>query len=210
MRRSMSALVVGAGLAFGTGAGAGEVRLGVWAGPNLATLQIEDAPEDAREKRTAAAFGSVLAFRFAAGWSLELRPSHVGRGAKIRIAGSQSVIQGTYVEFPLLITRELGAGRVRPYLLAGVALARRSSAKAVSGTHEQDISDDFEGSDASLRAGAGMRFRSVAAQPFLEVEYTHGFKDLNARGGGLGSAVGAIRNRGLQLRGGISFGIGKH
>jgi hypothetical protein len=110
----------------------------------------------------------------------------------------------------LLITRELGAGRVRPYLLAGGALGRRSSAKAVSGTQEQDISDDFAGSDASLRAGAGVRLRSVAAQPFLEVEYTHGFKDLNTRGGGLGSAVGAIRNRGLQLRGGISFGISKH
>lgn len=209
MRRTVWALLA-AGLAITGGAAAAEVRGGIWGGANLARLEIEDLPENEHEGRTAPAFGASLAWRPGDAWSLELRPSYVGRGAKVLIAGSHGVIEATLIELPLLITRDLGGGRVRPYLLAGVAVGWVRSATAVLGSTEQDISDDFGDTDTSLRAGAGARLRHVSGQPFLELEYTHGFTDLNTRSDGLGSGVGAIRNRGVQIRGGISFGLTKH
>jgi hypothetical protein len=204
MRRTLWA-VVAAGILMTAGSVAAEVRLGLSAGLNVASLEIEGRPGDEIETRTVPAFGASLAWRPGA-WSLELRPAYVGRGAKVLIGGSQVAIEATLVEFPLLVTRDLGQARVRPYLLAGAALASLTSAKAVLGSIEEDIEDDFGKTDASLRAGAGVRLAGVPAQPFLEVEYTHGLTDVN-EGAGIGAEVGAIRNRGLQIRGGLSFGL---
>ncbi len=132
----------------------------------------------------------------------------MGRGAKVLIGGSQAVIEAELIELPLLATRDLARGRARPYLLAGAAIGWLTSAKAVLGSVEEDILDDFEGTDASVRLGAGVRLASVSGQPFVEVEYTHGLSDAN-RGEGLGAGVGAIRNRGVQFRGGFTFGLTK-
>lgn len=207
MKRAWVGLVL-AGL-IADGAQAGELRLGAWLGPNVASLDIEGVPEAERESRTDLAAGGVLGWRWNSGWSLQLRPSYAGRGARVQIEGAQADISAGYFELPLLVTRELGSGRARPYLLAGAAFAQRTSAKAKFGATEIDIDDDFESSDASLRFGAGLRGNRDGAEPFVEVEYTHGLKDLNTAGAGLGSEVGAIRNRGFQIRAGVSFGLGE-
>lgn len=205
MKRAV--LLLSVGLLATPERAAAEVRAGAWAGPNIASLDIEHVSEADRESRTALAVGAVVAWRPGPAWSLELRPSYVGRGSKVRIQGASASIEAWLWEFPLLLTRDLGAGRVRPYLLAGGALGHLSSAKAVFGASEQDILDDFERTDLSLRAGAGARLFAVAGQPFVEVEYTHGLSDANSNGQGLGQDVGAIRNRGIQIRGGFSFGL---
>jgi hypothetical protein len=207
MRRVALAWLVGAGLAGATTAWA-EARAGAWAGVNFATLEIEDLAAGDRQSRTTAGVGALLAWRFADVWSLELRPGYVGRGAEVRIAGRPVAIEAALVEVPLVATRDLGRGTLRPYLLAGFAMGFQSSAEVVLGSTRQDISGDFQDTDASLRAGGGLRLSRVAGQPFVEVEYTHGLTDVNASRSGLGSDVGAIRNRGVQVRGGISFGIG--
>lgn len=206
MKRTVRALAA-AGMAAIAGAATAEVRLGFSAGLNLASLEIENLPDDEHEGRTAPALGAALSWRPSEAWSLELRPSYVGRGAEVLIAGTQVDVEATLFEFPLLVTRDLGSARVRPYLLAGAALGFLSSAKAVVGTVEEDVEDDFASTDASLRIGAGARLANVSGQPFVEVEYTHGLTDLNEQRGGLGADVGAIRNRGVQIRGGVSFGL---
>jgi hypothetical protein len=206
MKRAVRALVA-AGMTVTAGTVGAEVRLGVSGGLNVASLEIEDLSDDERDSRTAAAIGAVLAWRPGEAWSVELRPAYVARGAKVLIQGSQVAIEAALFELPLLVTRDLGKGRVRPYLLAGAALAHLTSAKAVLGSVEEDILDDFERTDASLRAGAGLRMANVSGQPFVEVEYTHGLTDLNAENAGLGAGVGAIQDRGVQIRGGFSFGL---
>lgn len=208
MRPGVLAALAGASLAVATGVSASEVRLGAWGGPNLARLEIEDLADSDHEGRTALAMGALLSWRPARAWSLELRPAYVGRGAKVRIAGGQATIEASLIEVPLLVTRDLGGGRVRPYILAGAAIGRSVSAKAVFASREQDISDDFEKTDVSLRAGAGMSLRDMSGQPFFEIEYTHGMTDVNSRSRGLGAGVGSIHNRGIQIRLGVSFGLG--
>jgi hypothetical protein len=211
MRRlALLTTAVVAGLASAGPADAGEFRGGLWAGANIASLEIEGEPESERDSRTAGAFGGVIAWRPGESWSLELRPAYVGSGAKVLVEGNQVEIRASYFELPLLVTRDLGSGRARPYLMAGFALGFRSSAEAVFGGQEQDIADDFAGTDTSLRLGAGLRLAKVAGQPFLEVEYARGFKDLNAQQTGLGADTGAIRNRGVQIRAGFSFGFGNN
>ncbi len=205
MRRSVSRVLVGVAAAVAVDAGAAELRLGAWGAVNFSSLEIERLQPEP-DGRTAAAFGVAFAWRPNPAWSLELRPSHVGRGARVLVAGSPVDIEATVLELPLLVTRDLGHGRLRPYLLGGAALGHVSTATARFGSTEQDIVDDFERTDASLRAGVGLGWRASSVQPFLEVEYTHGLSDLNG-GTGLGSAVGAIRNRGVQVRGGVSFGL---
>jgi Outer membrane protein beta-barrel domain len=208
MRRRAWVLMAATSVTMAGAARAAELRAGVWGGANVASLEIEGAPRDERESRTAAAFGALFAWRPAEAWSLELRPAYVGRGAMVDVEGARADIRSNFVELPLLVTRDLGGSRVRPYLLAGAALGHRTSAKAVFGSDEQDISDDFARTDVSLRAGAGLRARLSHAQPFLAVEYMHGLKDLNPQRAGIGSGVGSIKNRGIQVRAGVSFGFG--
>lgn len=198
-------ILVALGLALALEARAGELRLGAWGGANVSALEIERLQPEP-DGRTAGALGAVLAFRPGSRWSLELRPSCVGRGASVLVAGSAVEVRASVLELPILVTVDLGQSRLRPYVLAGAALSHVSKATAVSGATEQDIVDDFARTDTTLRVGAGLAWRGASAQPFVEVEYTHGLSDLNG-GTGLGRAVGAIRNRGVQVRGGISFRV---
>jgi Outer membrane protein beta-barrel domain len=202
---SLAVLSGGAGEAQGESS----VSVGVFGGTNLASLDIEGAPKEARERRTALAVGVLLAVRPAEAISIELRPSYVGRGARVLVAGVQADVEADYIELPLVLTGELGHGRVRPYALASAALGFRTSAKTVTPAGKQDIADDFAGTDTSLRLGGGLRLRSASAEPFVEGEYAWGLKNLNTRATGLGAGLGAIRNRGLQIRAGVSFRLGK-
>jgi hypothetical protein len=172
------------------------------------TLAIETEPPDLRlSGRTAAALGGVLSYRPGASWSVELRPAWAGAGANVWLLGSSTEIEASYVEVPLLVTYDLLRGKTRPYLLAGGAAAFQTSARAVSAVADLDLSEDFASTDWSIRLGAGVRFSGPAA-PFLEIEYGHGLRDLNAAGTGLGAGLGSIRNRGLQFRAGFAFRAG--
>jgi hypothetical protein len=190
-------------------AAAAELRAGGFLGAHLATIRIGDAPPDLEPtKRTSLALGALLAWRLGESWSIELCPSYLVRGAHVPIASQDVEIRAPFLELPVLATLELTHGRARPFLLAGAGIGIRTSATAVTPSGEQDIGDDFGSTDASLHLGAGMRFPAASAQPFVEVEYAWGLKDLNANASGLGSGLGTIRHRGLQIRAGLSFQLG--
>jgi hypothetical protein len=192
-----------------TRAAAGDVRVGALVGPNWTTLRIESGPPDLEvKKHTGIAVGAVLAWRPRESWSVELRPSYVGRGSRTVVAGQSVDIRTPFVDLPVVITQDLGSGRLRPYVLAGGAVGFRTSATADFPSGEQDVGDDFASTDASLRFGTGLRWVTASSQPFLEVEYTLGLTDLNG-GTGLGTGLGPIRNRGFQVRGGLAFRLGK-
>jgi hypothetical protein len=209
MKRIATTFLLGLTQAAAVDAAGGELRAGLLAGANLASLQIQDLPAEQREGRTTAVVGGVLAWRPGETWSLELRPSYVGRGARVLVAGESVELRATYLELPLLATAGLELGRARLYALAGGAIGFRTSAEAASSAGEEDIGDDFAGTDTSLRLGAGVRFEAAPAEPFLEGEYCWGLTDLNERAAGLGAGVGAIRNRGFQVRAGVGFSLGK-
>jgi hypothetical protein len=188
---------------------AAEWRLGATGGASLASVRIDDAPVDLQlSSRTSFALGGLVSWRPSGAWSLELRPSYVGRGTGAVIDAADTEIEARFVELPLLLTRELGRGRVRPHLLAGAAIGRMTSARAVSTGTDADVTDDFARTDVSLRLGAGLRFPRSQTEPFVEAEYAWGLSDLNSEAKGLGAGLGPIRNRGLQVRAGISFRLG--
>lgn len=197
------------GLSLAASGAFAEIRVGGWVGANATTLRIEDAPPDLETQRvTRPSVGGILAWRTGDRFSLELRPGSVGRGADVQVEGVRTEIQSRSFEVPLLATFDLTRSRVRPYLTAGLAVGFRSSATATSPRGEEDIADDFESTETSLRVGAGVRFAAVSGAPFIEVEYAQGFNDLNAQGTGLGTGLGAIRNRGVEVRAGFSFPLG--
>ena len=186
---------------------AAEWRLGGVFGANLASLEIKGVPDSENKRRTAGAVGAVLSLRPSDSWSIEVRPGYTGGGAKVVVEGAQATFRAGYLDVPILLTKDLGSGSARPYLLAGFAFSHLSSAKVKLPTGTVDIKNDFEGSDTSLRIGAGFRASKAAGQPFVEVDYTRGFKNLNSQASGVGAEVGAIRNRGLQIRIGFSAGL---
>lgn len=186
---------------------AAEWRLGGVFGANLASLEIKGVPDNENKRRTSGAVGAVLSLRPSDSWSIEVRPGYTAGGAKVVVEGAEATFQAGYLDVPVLVTRDLTSGSTRPYLLAGFAFSHLSSAKVKLRTGTVDIKDDFEGSDTSLRLGAGLRASRSAGQPFIEVEYARGFRNLNTQASGLGAGVGAIRNRGLQFRIGFSVGL---
>ena len=186
---------------------AAEWRLGGVFGANLASLEIKGVPDNENKRRTSGAVGAVLSLRPSDSWSIEVRPGYTGGGAKVVVEGTQATFQAGYLDVPVLVTKDLSSGSTRPYLLAGFAFSHLSSAKVKLPTGTVDIKKDFEGSDTSLRIGAGLRLSKSAGQPFLEVEYARGSKNLNSQASGLGAEVGAIKNRGLQIRIGFSAGL---
>lgn len=209
MRRAAWTILWVASLGAPIEAAAGEIRVGVFGGANRTTIRIENGPPDLQLTRyTGLAVGGVVAFRPGDSWSIEFRPSYVARGTKALVAGENTEIRTPFVELPVLVTQDLGTGRVRPYVLAGGAIGFRTSATAESPSGKQDVADDFESTDASLRFGTGLRWESARSAPFVEVEYTLGLSDLN-RTTGLGTGLGPIRNRGFQVRAGLGFRLGK-
>lgn len=186
---------------------AAEWRLGGVFGANLASLEIKGVPDSENKRSTRGAVGAVLSLRPSHSWSIEVRPGYTGGGAKVVVEGTQATFQAGYLDVPILVTRDLTSGSARPYLLAGFAFSHLSSAKVKLPTGTVDIKNDFEGSDTSFRIGVGLRASKSAGQPFLEVEYARGSKNLNSQASGLGAEVGAIRNRGLQIRIGFSAGL---
>ncbi len=186
---------------------AAEWRLGGVFGANLASLDIKGVPDNENKRRTSGAVGAVLSLRPSDSWSIEVRPGYTGGGAKVVVQGTQATFQAGYLDVPVLLTKDLSSGSTRPYLLAGFAFSHLSSAKVKLATGTVDIKNDFEGSDTSFRIGAGLRASKSAGQPFIEVEYARGSKNLNSQASGLGAEVGAIRNRGLQIRVGFSVGL---
>lgn len=186
---------------------AAEWRLGGVFGANLGSLEIKGVPDNENKRRTSGAVGALLSLRPSDSWSIELRPGYTGGGAKVVVEGTQATFQAGYLDVPILVTKDLTSGTTRPYLLAGFAFSHLSSAKVKLPTGTVDIKNDFEGSDTSFRIGVGLRAAKSAGQPFLEVEYARGSKNLNSQASGLGAEVGAIKNRGLQIRIGFSAGL---
>lgn len=206
MNRTHALLLAAIALAAASPATAGEKRFGISAGLNLSTLQIAGLSASEVKGRTGGAFAAIFSFRPSDRWSVELRPGFTSGGAKVLVEGASAQIVANYIDVPLLVTRDLGSSRTRPYLLAGVAVSSLTSAKAKLPTGSVDIKRDFEDTDLSFRLGVGIRRSGDGSRPFLEFEYAWGTKDANAKRSGLGAGVGSIENRSAQVRAGVTFG----
>jgi hypothetical protein len=195
-----------------------EVRVGGVGGMNLATLSTDAAGSKLGTLSRWGA-GGTLELDLSRTVALAIRPTYEGRGTDIKsmpeigavsAKGTGSYARTTlgYVELPLLIKYSIPTEGVRPYLIAGPSLGLLRKAEAVSkfgGAAEkrEDIKKDFKSTDISLNAGAGVGANLGPTYVFAEGLYGFGLTNINKD-----KTEGTGRNRGLQLRAGITLRLG--
>ncbi len=180
-----------------------ELGVGAFAGPNIARLAAPDLqPGIDLRHRTSFAAGGLLSWSPSDRWTLELQPMFVRRGATARDSDEEVDIRIDYFDVPVLVKRDLGQGRVRPYVLGGFGVGFRTAARIINGDEREDIEDDVRGHDWSVRVGAGVRVPAGRAAILLEVDHAWGLVDINRSGQ---PVFGATKNRGFQLRVGLDI-----
>lgn len=183
---------------------AGELRLGVQGGINSANISVTNAePWNAYSAYTRPVFGAMAELRIAPSLSIAVEPSFVGKGSRLAEHGYHTTdFQFDYIEVPLYTKYRLMIGKVQPYLGAGPSLGFRLRAKS----NDEDMKDDIKSMDASVAFGGGFEFGSRNATLFLDGRYAVGLTNIDDSKEDAGELE--ARNRGLQLRVGVTFRLG--
>lgn len=140
-------------LAAQTPAAPSAPRIGIIAGANLATLGGDDI--DGTDAKNKAGFvgGIVANFGFAPNFAFQPELTFSMKGAKFDDAGSELKGKLNYVELPLLVRFDVPtSGPVKPFVLAGPALALQASCK-LSGSDE-GVTVSFDCKDFAEQADA--------------------------------------------------------
>jgi hypothetical protein len=181
---------------------ASDLRLGLQGGANNGVLSVTNPdPWDAYSTRARPVFGALLEVGIGPNASIAIEPSFVGKGAKYTEYGEESRFEIDYIELPLYAKYRLLTGSVRPYLGAGPSLGFVRRARA-SG---EDIKDQVKSTDASVAFGAGIELASGNAAFFVDGRYAVGLTNIAK---GSEDPETKVRNRGLQLRAGVTFRLG--
>jgi len=145
------------------------LSLGVKAGVTIATFHGDDAgnPEN-RTGFTAGAQAVLHTFLF----DLQVEGLYVQKGAKDTQNGVEVTDKYDYFEVPVLLRKNLPGIIIKPYLLAGPALAFNTGAKVAGGGHELDVKDSVKDTDVGLVVGAGIA--NTRNHVFVEARYTLG------------------------------------
>jgi hypothetical protein len=188
-----------------------EVRLGGLGNLNFARQSINnlDAGITSESERRWGA-GGLVSFSLGEHVSLVLEPTLLRKGGGLAQPAFGARVSGrlTYVEIPAWLKVSLGRGSLRPYLLAGPTVGFLRSARlrlTVDGTlvSQDDVTADTRSLDFGVGAGGGLAVSARRAELFAEGQYVFGLVNLDTTG------EEVIKNRGLQLRVGISFRLGR-
>jgi hypothetical protein len=183
---------------------ASELRLGVQGGVNNATLSVTNPePWGAYSARVRPVIGAVLEVGIGSNTSIAIEPSFVGKGSKYTEHSNEFRSEIDYIELPLYAKYRLTTGSVRPYLGAGPSLGFMQRAK----NNGEDIKDQVKSADASVAFGAGVEFAAGNVAFFVDGRYAVGLTNI---GKSSEDPETEARNRGLQLRAGLTFRLGKH
>ena len=194
---------------------AAETRIGVLGGINLATLHETPAEEGLFSNRTLFEAGAVADVGLGGSFSLRFEPAYLVKGSDVTFAlfGPQpSAPNGglrlSYVELPVLLRLSLGAGSVRPYLLAGPTVGYLVSAKSqdFSTGEEMDVLETFNRIDAGVSFGGGFSVPAGRTLVFFEGRYSLGLK--NILKDSEDTAGGTLKSRGVQIAAGVTFRLG--
>jgi hypothetical protein len=183
-------------------AGAAELRLGPLAGANAATISVTNPePWNAYGTKTRPIFGAIAELRLGPSLSLAVEPAFVGKGFTLTESDETMRADLDYVEVPLYAKYRLTRGSVRPYVGGGAFLGflRRAEMDGA------DFKDEVKDTDAGLAFGGGIELVSGSATLFLDGRYALGLTNISAS---LDDTDSEARNRGLQVRAGVTFRLG--
>ena len=117
----------------------------------------------------------------------------VERGETVKLA---------YIEIPALLrVNLLQEGKVRPYLLAGLALAFKSSAKMSvdqPGSSADGTLENVKGTDFGLTVGSGAGLPMGIVTVYFEARYNYGLVSIDDSGGD-------VKNDAISLAVGLGF-----
>lgn len=183
-------------------AGAAELRLGPMAGANAATISVTSPePWNSYGTKTRPIFGATVELRVGPSLSLAVEPAFVGKGFTLTESDETMNADLDYIEVPFYAKYRLTRGNVRPYVGAGAFLGSLRRAEMEG----EDFKDEVKDTDAGLAFGGGIEFVSGNATLFLDGRYALGLTNISASED---DPETKVRNRGFQLRGGVTFRLG--
>ena len=180
---------------------------GVLGGINLANASLSPEPTGVSiNNLTGFGAGAVVTFEFPGGFGIQAEPMYIQNGVKLSDSNLEEEIKLGYIEIPAILTYtfDTGQAQVEPYLMAGLVLGLRTSAKVSSGGNEVDIKDLTKSSNFGGTFGAGVRIPVGMNKIFVEGRYTIGFQNiLDAP-----DATFNFKTKGLAFFAGITFPFG--
>lgn len=199
-------------LGCGSLAAAAPLRLGGWAGVNLANVVFADDLGLPYDTWARPALGLELELPLGERWSLALLPGLVGDGARARTDAATTGMPGTVAleldsfRLPILLRRSFGARALRPYFAAGATTAYLRRARTVTefdGEREiEDLTGEIRRLDAGFALGGGFVFVRSRTRYRLEALFEQGLVDLDA------SSDSPLRMQSIRLTFGVSFALG--
>ena len=210
--RLVRLLFVALALSFALPAGAANVQLGVLAGFNFSSLNIDGKSH--MEGRSSFAAGGVVDWGLNDRIGIRIEPTFVSKGGKATQRNSYwgtidgAVFKLDYIDVPVLARFDLAATETHGYLLGGVAVSFATSQKvelSQANTHETvDFGNVFSPTDVSLDLGAGVGFPLGSNQMTVDGRAAIGLMNINNGGtvtlGGNPLAVPSTSTHTLDFR----------
>jgi opacity protein-like surface antigen len=184
---------------------------------NIANLSVESGGELAGfefKSLTRPGGGLRIEVDLARNLSLALSPAYVGRGAKFSVPGDVEDVTGgsaryDYFDLPVELKLSFGAGRTKPYVVAGPTLGLLARARGKvdfdDGTSEEtDVKDTTKSTSLGLGVGAGLDLAlGGQTRGFVEAQYMLGLTDINDDP----DITESMKHKGFELRAGVTFSL---
>jgi hypothetical protein len=192
-----------------------QVRLGAVVDVNFADMSTDDAEFNENLKTyMRLGVGGVLEYGINEKLAFVTEPMLLGKGVKGEDSEGDTTaslkLKLSYFELPLLAKYSFGEkNAIRPYLLGGPTIGFKTGAKAVmeglddeGGESTEDISEDVKSTDLGFGFGGGVSMPVSSGRAFAEVQYVLGLVSVDK------DDEDSAKNKGFQLRFGVTFPIG--
>jgi len=194
------------------------IEPGLKLGINSATVSANDDEDDVVERMTGwSAGGSLLMPGRRVGLQAELLYAQKGFDIHADAASgidASGTLEVRYLEVPLLLRAELApTNKVRPYLLAGPALAFKldtglsveANTLAVTEADREEVDRNVKSTDVGLAVAAGVRPTIGRIGLEVEARYTHGLSNIDKSVADPGDEPSTARNRVFTFSVGARF-----
>jgi len=175
---------------------------------NLASINVNpDVSSEDYSSRIGFGLGIVVDYPLTDQLDLHAEPMFLQKGGRIDITSEVVVFKINYLEIPLMLRYifEYDASFL-PYAMAGPSIGLLTSAKYDNNAGRvQDEKDSTKGIDLGVGFGGGVKLPRGNKTFFAELRYVLGLVDINKE-----AHESTVKNRGLQLVGGVTIPIGQN
>jgi len=173
------AILLGAMISLlASGVFAQDFHFGLQAGANVSSLTGEDVATavggGSLSNKIGLVGGVVLQLDLSAMFAISLEPYYTQKGILTSSGGSETTLDLSYVEVPLMLKYYIPLGPVKPSIQAGGSLSFNTLAQAVQ-DGDSDPLDDISSTDVGVIAGVGLDIDKF----FINVRYEIGLTNVS-------------------------------